>query len=207
MNTTKQKPPPKTVIGKAIIKNTRNSQMIVEIYVDILPDKKDSTIKGAHTSFKPIGKLPDGHGGTHFYKTPGYSWVNKGRLKIIKSLEGLVEVKGTIKIQTVYAPSASSTVQSAYGRGTTPEDESVGNTSLGFHESCHRNDYLKYLKNTAIPTFSGRVGMTEQQYTQAATLFNTAINKYFDDMGGFSIRNTDEVGYKKSTYKTKGERP
>jgi hypothetical protein len=116
------------------------------------------------------------------------------------------QIKGTVKIQTVYGPGARPTQVSGYGRGTTPEDETAGNTSLGFHESCHRKDFLDYLTTKPLPTFSGKVGLTRKQYGQAVSAFGKAIEKYFADMNQESFRRTDEVGYKKSVYNAKGPR-
>ena len=95
----------------------------------------NSTVKGGETKFNPAGAIADGKGGKNFFRVPGYSWEKKGGVKKIKTLSGPVEIKGTVKIQTSYNPSAKPADPSAYGRGTTPEDKKAGNTSLGFHES------------------------------------------------------------------------
>jgi hypothetical protein len=49
--------------------------------------------------------------------------------------------------------------------------------------------------------------MSRQQYDQAASQFTQAFQKYFADMKQDSLTRTDEVGYKMSTYKSKGPRP
>ena len=85
----------------------------------------------------------------------------------------------------------------AMAGGTTVQDESAGNTSLGFHESCHREDFLTYLKTKPLPTFGGRAGITEQQYHLEAQKFGRAFQKYFGDMEAYSHAQSDEVGYKK----------
>lgn len=206
MNKVKQKPPPKTIPSKVVIKKIKNPQMDIEVYAEVLSDKTDNTITGGKTSIEGVGMISDGKGKTFFSTTPGYSWEIKGGRKIITKLNGRVEIKGTFKIQTAYSPKAKPTDTSAYGRGTTPGDERVGNTSLGFHETCHRDDYLRYLKNNSLPTFGGRVGMTEQQYNQAVQSFNKAMTKWSTNMDKDSEGSTDEVGYKKSTYDTKGPR-
>lgn len=203
MNTVSQKLPPKTVPSKITIKKVKTTQTDIEVYAEVLRDTTNSSIKGGDTTFNPVGALAGGN----VFSIPAYSWVQKGGLKIIKKLNGPLEIKGTIKIQTSYGPKANPAHRSAYGRGTTPEDEESGNTSLGFHESCHRSDYLSYLKSQAFPTFGGKVGMTERQYKQAANSFVKSMEKYFEEMNKNSDRRTDEVGYKKSMYKTKGPRP
>ena len=203
MNKVKQKPPPKTIPSKVVVKKIKNSQMDIEVYAEVLSDKADNTITGGKTSIKGVGMISDGKGKTFFFTTPSYSYEIKGGLKIITKLNGRAKIKGIFKIQTAYSLKAKPTDTSEYGRGTTSGDENVGNTSLGFHEACHRDDYLRYLKNNSLPTFGGRVGMTEQQYNQAVQSFNTAITKWSTNMDSGS---TDEVGYKKSTYDIKGQR-
>ena len=57
--------------------------------------------------------------------------------------------KGTMSIRTTYPKNFQSTDRSAYGRGT-QGDLQTGNVSLGFHEACHRNDYLAYLGKSQV---------------------------------------------------------
>ncbi len=203
-----QNPPPATVPTKVSIAKRKNPLEDIDVSAEIVADgtSTDPSVQG-DTSFQPEGALPDGRGGKSFFQTPGYSYEKQKGLDVVVRLTGPMMIKGTIKIQTIYGPSASPTQTSGYGRGTTPDDLKAGNTSLGFHESCHRSDYLNYLKTTALPAFGGKVGMSRQQYEQAAAAFAAAMNKYFADMKQDSLRRTDEVGYSMSTYKTKGPRP
>jgi hypothetical protein len=207
MGVTQQKPPA-TVPGKTTIKKSKTAQLDIDVAAEIIADgtSTDKSVVG-HTSFTSDGAWPDGSGGTVFFQVPGYSLTQKGALTVIDKLNGPVEIKGVVKIQTVYGPGATATQDSAYGRGTTTEDEAAGNTTLGFHESCHRADYLTYLKTKAMPTFGGKVGQTEQQYGAAITTLSNAIAKYFTDMDTDSFQRTDEVGYKSSTYDANGPRP
>jgi len=199
MNTVAQKPPPKTVTSKTVIKKITNTKMDIEIHAEVLRDVTKSGIVGGETAYETVA-LP---GRTAISSIPSYDWNQTRGLKIITKLNGPVEIKTTIKIQTSYGPKAKPEHLSAYGKGTTPEDKRTGNTSLGFHEACHRNDFLKYLKIKPLPTFSGKTGITPQQYKRAAESFIKAVDKYFSDMNKYSERRTDEVGYKKSTYKAK----
>jgi hypothetical protein len=203
MNNAKQKPPPKTTLRKIVIKKSKTPQMDIDVHAEVLADTKNTKITGGETSFRPVGKLS----GNKLYSTPGYSWMKKAGAKIVSKLSGPAEIKGTIKIQTAYNPKANPADKSEYGRGTTPEDEKSGNTSLGFHEYCHRNDYITYLQTKDFPTFTGKVGMTEHQYKQSLKSFVQAMDNYFKEMEKYSYRLTDEVGYKKSTFKSKGSRP
>jgi hypothetical protein len=203
-----QQAPPATVPGKTVIKKAKTATLDVDVSAEILADgtTTDATVIG-HTAFTSDGNWPDGSGGTVFFQVPGYSLEQKGALTVISKLDGPVEVKGVVKIQTVYGPDASATKDSAYGRGTTTPDEAAGNTTLGFHESCHRADFMSYLRTKPLPTFGGKVGQTEQQYSAAITTLSNAFAKYFTDMDSDSFQRTDEVGYKYSTYDTKGPRP
>ncbi|WP_020472016.1 hypothetical protein [Zavarzinella formosa] len=203
-----QLPPPTTTAAKIIIKKVTNALQDIDVTAEILPDgtTADKSVQG-HTSFDPVGAWSDGQGGTVFFKTPGYSWEKKGALEIVSKLSGPVQIKGNVKIQTIYGPNAKATDTSGYGRGTTPEDEAAGTTSLGFHESCHRDDYVNFLKLKPLPAFGGKPGQTKQQYAQAVTAFGNAIQKYFTDMDQDSFRKTDEVGYKSTEYDAKGPRP
>ena len=200
--------PPATVPGKTTIKKSKTAQLDVDVAAEILADgtSTDASVVG-HTSYTADGAWPDGSGGTVFFQVPGYSLTQKGALEVIDKLNGPVEIKGIVKILTVYGPNASATQDSAYGRGTTPPDESAGNITLGFHESCHRADFLTYLKTKALPVFGGKVGQTAQQYDLAIATFGTAVDKYFADMDKDSFLRTDEVGYKSSTYDANGPRP
>jgi hypothetical protein len=110
---------------------------------------------------------------------PLWSWTtgSKGRVQI------------TIKIQTMYASKAQSWNPSAYGRGTTAADKAAGNTTLGFHESCHRQDYIEYLEEHPLPTYSQDRG--EQDFTDA-------VQSYIDDMETYSLNKTDETGTTKT---------
>src|SRR5207249_4387630 len=77
----------------------------------------------------------------------------------IASLEGKFEVKGAITIQTAYGPGAKPNDTSGYGRGTTDADLANGDVTLGFHESCHRADFLAYAHAHPLPEFTVTVGM------------------------------------------------
>jgi hypothetical protein len=111
---------------------------------------------------------------------PDYSWTvgSNGRLQI------------TVKIQTTYASGANAGQESGYGRGTTDADKAARDTTLGFHESCHRLDYIDYLKQHPVPTPNSADGGTQD--------FDDAIKSYFDDMAAYSVNKTDETGTTKT---------
>lgn len=102
-------------------------------------------------------------------------------------------LKWSVEIQTRYG-AGTPEGDSAYGRGTTKADKESGNVSLGFHESCHRSDFLNYLRNTPTPV----LGAKKDQSTADA---DKAIAKYMSDWAGYfqtakdqTILATDEVG-------------
>lgn len=113
--------------------------------------------------------------------------------KIITELTGPIPTLSAT-IQTLYASDAKPTDPSAYGRGTTKEDKSNGNITVGFHESCHRQDYQDFIRNNIPPQFEGKVGMTEKQYKDAMQRYPKSIDAYFAKATKYSKDKTDEVG-------------
>ncbi len=200
-----QNPPPKTVPSRASVKKTKTPTLEVDVIAEVVTDgtTTDAGTQGL-TSLTSVGTADVGGS---FALAPNYDFVTKNNQDLISKITSPAVVKGTVTIQTVYGPSSTAAQTSAYGRGTTPDDEKAGNTTLGFHESCHRADYLTYLRTKALPTFSGKVGQTVAVFDKASADFLKAVQKYFDDMDVDSARKTDEVGYKKSTFDAKGPRP
>lgn len=189
----KQKPPPATKpVRKEVLKRTGRSEDI-EVHVEILADTKSSNpdLKGAKTAFDASSIS---------FGTPGYYAVSRRGRNVVTRVDGVFELKGTIFVQTTYGPGSKSTDRSLYGRGTTAKDEARGDTSLGFHEYCHQQDYLQFLKNNALPRFSGKVGQTEAAFKKAADILEKAFTRYWAEMEKYSNRRTDEVGRKRSQY-------
>jgi hypothetical protein len=151
------------------------------ITVTIKADQKDAKdVKAADTSFQ----LDAG-------TTPGAETDTKTN-KVTKILGPMPVITATI--QTRYAPGVSPSAKSGYGRGTTDDDKKKGNTSVGFHESCHRQDYLDYLKAHPLPKFTGKVGMTVDEWQKAVDDYNQAVSDYEDAAAEYSRLQTDEVG-------------
>lgn len=96
----------------------------------------------------------------------------------------------TVSIQTTYARKAHATDTSAYGRGTTDDDKNAGNTTLGFHEQCHREDFIDYLQENPVPTASSGAG--------GMRALTAALKDYFDNMESYSLEHTDETGTTKT---------
>jgi len=184
-----------TATSRSLLLSKKTDLQEIEVYVEILEDttNPDLATGTAKTSFSPE---------TVQLVMPEYEFVGH---KITK-FDGKFELKGKITIQTAYGPGAKATDLSGYGRGTTPEDEKNGDVTLGFHESCHREDFLEYLRTHPFPEFSPRVGMLVVQYQAADRKFQSEFRKYPQDINDYSAKRTDEVGYKESQYDKYGPR-
>lgn len=186
-------PPPVTSPGSiATLKQVANDTVDVLVDAKIIADGSGGA-SGGKTTFK----------GGSAWSAPGYSTDKAG--KILK-FTGKFTWKGTIVIQTVYASGAKPTDVSCYGRGTTAADVRAGNITLGFHESCHRDDYTSYLQNNKLPdppTLT--VGMSEADYKRATKDFGDALKDYLKMMEDESNQKTDEVGHQRSTWLSSGK--
>jgi hypothetical protein len=112
----------------------------------------------------------------------------------------ITKFSGTVTpvIQTTYLPGVDKKGNSAYGRGTTAEDKKAGNTSLEFHESCHIEDLKAYLSSHPLPEFTGKVGMTVDEFKAEVAKYDEALKKYWEAAGQASEQSTDCVGTKAS---------
>ena len=190
-STTVTKSPPATATGTTTVKVENTSIADIDVSVEVLADGVSADISGAKTSFS--------NDEVEFQTPPSYrGHKRKDGTEIVDSLDGPYKIKGRITIQTVYGLTDKPSDASVYGRGTTVKDKADGNTTLGFHEYCHRQDYLSYLKSKPLPVFAGKPGMTVTAYKAAETAFLNAGKKYFKDMEADSYKKTDETGYPKS---------
>jgi hypothetical protein len=181
-------PPSTTPQNLGVLKAKQSDLLDVNVDAEIVADGSGGPAGGAETKFS---------GGSAF-SSPGYK--RDGHHKIV-SFDGKLEWKGTVKIQTSYASNARPRDVSCYGRGTTAADVAAGNITLGFHESCHRADYVAYLKSNPLPDPPAlAIGMTEGDYKAAFATFKKALADYFKDLEQQSKTNTDEVGFKLSTH-------
>jgi hypothetical protein len=99
--------------------------------------------------------------------------------------------KCIITIKTVYKSGENPASNSAYGIGRRAEDV---DKSLKYHESRHGQSFLNFLNTTPFPTFKGKIGMTEDEFTNAQTQFDTAILEYESKANDISLRAIDCVG-------------
>lgn len=192
-------PPPITAPSKTTVKQETTAEAEFDVSVEVVADGSDP-------------KLPAGTAETSFDNgvvvvTPQIAWEEQHGKKIVTKLNTPLSVKGVITVHTRYGTGASANQPSGYGRGTTDEDIKARNTSLGFHESCHRVDMLGYLASIPLPAFDGKVGMETKTFTQAGSDFRARMNSYFTAMQRQSELSTDEVGYTKAKYEAFGPKP
>lgn len=182
------KPPPPTVETTVDVRVETTEAHELEVRVQVFKDGKFNEEGIAETKFK-------GQPVVITFPTANYDLVDG--VKQIKSLTGKFMLKGNIKVQTLYGKDTKADDISHYGRGTTREDKKLGNVSLGFHESCHRADFLTLpvARKDDIPIFTIAVGDTETQYDDAVASFNTDWVAWLQGISDTSFQLTDEVGY------------
>ncbi len=100
----------------------------------------------------------------------------------------------TLYIKTFFGISATASDTSAYGRGTTTADRAAGDTSLGFHESMHGQDYQDYIADNPLPEITLDMPATIRQYNAAVRTFNREMRTYSTALSDYSHTNTDMVG-------------
>lgn len=120
---------------------------------------------------------------------PAYTTNADGTMKTAPGPSPLV-----VRIKTTYQSGADPDATSAYGRGTTKEDQKAGTTTLRFHEGSHGTDFLNFLRNNPLPKFTGKAGMPEADYLKARQDYLDAVSKYFADADSDSEMKTDCVG-------------
>jgi hypothetical protein len=189
-------PPPITQPSTTAVKKDKSAEADYDVSVEVVADASDATL--------PAGTAETSFDNGILVVTPVASWVEKGGKKIVTKITAPLSVKGVITVHTRYGTGATANQASGYGRGTTDEDILAGNTSLGFHESCHHVDLLGYLAAHALPTFTGKVDMDLETFKQAGTDFRGQMDSYFTAMQRQSEKNTDEVGYTKTQFEANG---
>jgi hypothetical protein len=207
--------PPTKVVPKTFLKNSDTPAGLFQIAYEVRADANSSDEglrEAALTDFKTEGGVTDDdgaraldeNGNQRAFLFPGYTIGTKSGKKVVTALEGRFKMVFTLVIQTSYGPAATIEQPSGYGRGTTKPDIDAGDTSLGFHESCHRADYVEFLQKNALPTYRGRVGLTVEEFNGAGAAFVREFLAYFVRMRKFSDNRTDEVGYTWKEYEAKG---
>jgi hypothetical protein len=165
----KRLPPP--VVDK------ESTQIIQGMTVLLLPD-----LQGVEGMGSAKTLLDESEGGARYVH-------NKDTGKVV-SVE---VVPWKVTIQTCYG-TADANADAAYGRGTTDDDKKAGRITLGFHESCHRDDLVAYLKQHAPPTFADMVGKTKVEADAEIARYKAASKAYFQAARANSEQVTDETG-------------
>ena len=99
-----------------------------------------------------------------------------------------------VQVRTIYGPKASSSSPSHYGRGTTVEDKAAGNTNLGFHESNHGFNIVRFIISNPLPKFGGKIGNFISIFKARQTAYSKAIKAYREELCKFDVKRTDCVG-------------
>lgn len=185
----KPNPPPETTTGSlGMLKSKQTDLLNVKVDAEIVDDTAGGPGEGADTTLNDRTTS----------SSPAYTTDRHNK---IVSFGGKFEWTGTMTIQTNYARGSRPTDVSCYGRGTTDADVAAGDVTLGFHESCHRADYVRYLKTNPLPDPPElAIGMTEGAYKAAIAAFKKALADYRTDITQQSRANTDEVGFKLSKH-------
>lgn len=147
--------------------------------IKILPDKQ---AKKDSTEVKETGAVTNGKISYRAsYKTEGGKVVD-------------VTVTKELTIQTTYGAKAKGSDTSAYGRGTTAEDKEKGNTTLKFHEGNHGQDFINYVVNHPFPVLEVTEPLTQQEYDEKYSEWETQVKEYQVAMQAESEKKTDKVG-------------
>jgi hypothetical protein len=195
-------PPPATVPGTQPLKKAQPTYDL-DMTIEILADGKDDSLSGAKTDLKDKGVSIDGpqfrFNGPDDQKEPNPT-------DKLTAIIGKPTVTGSLTIQVVYGTVGNIRVEpreeAAWGRGTTSADAAAKNITVGFHESCHRDDFIAYLKaNAPVVTASFRAGMTYAEYLAEQDRILKAIDAWTLAAQAATRAKTDETGYTMTAYK------
>jgi hypothetical protein len=105
----------------------------------------------------------------------------------------------TMFIQTRFRPGITAASQSAYGRGTTPEDIAgkaitPRTGTLGFHEGMHGLDVIEFLEQHAPPQFTGARRMAKTDFEAKIRTWEQAWKAYARSLTAFAVKRGDCVG-------------
>jgi Domain of unknown function (DUF4157) len=105
-----------------------------------------------------------------------------------------------VTLFTSYVRGANTAGTSAYGRGTTREDQAgaritPASGSLAFHESRHSQLLLDFLRNNAPPTFTGKVGDTLVDFKAAETQWKADVMDYVNRLEQADTEQVHCVGF------------
>jgi hypothetical protein len=169
-----------------VIKRQSGELIDILIELEVLPD---SPTGGPRRSGKTFVEFPR-------FVFPG----GRGEGGKVVEFKGKFQWKGAVTLQTRYGAGATATVLACYGRGTTEDDVRARDVTLGFHESCHRRDYIDFLKANPLPEAPVlKVGMTEAELAEAKRQLTRKMASYSKALDDFSVARTDEVGQRRQS--------
>lgn len=178
--------------------NPRSLGVLKSVQTDLMDVKVDAEIVADGTGGR-AGAVTSFTGGTAW---TGPAPRHDSHSRIVQFV-GKFTWHGTVTIQTVYAAGFGPNTLSGYGRGTTDSDVRNRDITLGFHESCHRADFVSHLRTVPLPDPPQlAVGMTMTAYNTAISAFDRKLHAYVTAMEAESATNTDEVGYRRSTWRS-----
>jgi hypothetical protein len=186
-------PPPRTKAGKVAVTIKQPVGVVCDISVEILEDAFDEKAKAAGTTrcrWKDDRKID----------VPVREYDASSGVPIVSSVTKGAKATAVLVIQTTYRKRGLETAISGYGRGTTADDIKAGDVTLGFHESCHRNDFINYLNTQKLPNFDGAPGMVNQDFNDDWQAFMDAFLALPETIGDWSGKLTDDVGVSKATW-------
>ena len=194
-------PPPKTVPGQQSVKKVLPS-FDLDVTIDILADNSAGTGAGAKTELNGSKVLLSG---ISYEINPAPGQTDTKPTDKVTVLTGKAKISGTATIQVVYGTTGGVRVkpeeEASWGRGTTAGDAATKDITVGFHEACHRDDYISYLKaNQPIQSASYRIGMTVAQFEAESDRIAAAIDSWFKAAETASRTKTDEVGTTMTEY-------
>ncbi len=194
-STPKEPNPPPATVARTIPEGALSVQtdfVDVEIETKVLADKANGVDQGALTVFE-TPKVENG-----FYLSDENDIVTKAKNKL--------KWRGTIEIQVRYAKGVTADGLACYGRGTTKTDIANGDITLGFHESCHIEHMVAYLKAHPLPKPPElKAGMTLDDCKTKGQAYIDTVEEYANKVRADTEKVVDQVGHTLSSVESSGE--
>jgi len=194
----KPNPPPATKVEKIDGAKRQTEYEDIQIKIEVKADGVDSQF-GAGAGFKvsPSTLVPKeklgAWAGTDKKVT---SFAKQSGANVVAAPKGTkLTFRPTVTLQIIYGDKENAKKKSAYGRGTTAADVANNDTSLGFHENCHLQHALTFLKDDSkLPKFTGKFGDSEDDFMKAIAAWEDAVKEYWSVEEAGSKSTVDEVG-------------
>jgi hypothetical protein len=162
------------------------------------PNKKSKIAKFPIGDFTVVVK-PD-RKATKADKVPANNAKTNGNISVSFSLKynkqkkiESVTISKKLTIQTIYGKKATSSSDSAYGRGHIKTDKDAGHGTLGFHEGSHGTDFMNYVASHPFPEIVIDTPVTMKEFNELKKQWKEEFKAYVDDMHSVSKAATDDV--------------